>query len=108
MFGYHDSNRCSTDLWSPVTTDSYNSNADPNQKGYGVWEDTPYHTAVENRAFSAYAYHTSRCDKIVEQIAAGQTDSISVSDDFTDADLRYIEHRLLNNYGLEAHLTLNS
>lgn len=85
MFGYCESNRCPTDLWSPIRD-----------------------SAVENRAFSAYAYHTSRCDEIVEQIAAGQTDSISVSDDFTDADLRYIERRLLNDYGLEAHLTLNS
>ena len=107
MFGYHDSNRCSADLWSPVTTDSYSPNADPQQEGYGVWEDTPYHTAIENRAFSAYAFHTQRLDDIAERIATTQG-TITVSDDITEEDLAYITRRLNTVYGLDVELSLNS
>ncbi len=83
MFGYHDSNRCSLDLWSPSRE-----------------------TAVENRAFSAWAFHTQQLEDIVDAIAHGNT-SISVSDDFTDDDLTYIRHRLNEKYGLDADMELN-
>ena len=108
MFGYHDSNRCAFDLWSPVTAHQYDEQADSNQQGYGVWEDTPYHTAVENHAFSAYAYHTQRLIDIADAIGQGRRTDISVSDDFTSDDLRYIEQVLLDKYGLVANLTLES
>lgn len=104
MLGYHDSNRCAFDLWSPVTTDSYDPNADPIQKGYGVWEDTPFHTAIENRAFSAYAFHTSQLDEIAAGIAAGE-ENLSVSDDLTSDDLRYIEDQLRARYGMDVEIS---
>ena len=108
MSGYHDSNRCAFDLWSPVTAHQYSPDADPIQEGYGVWEDTPYHTAVENRAFSAYAYHTQWLNEIADAIGNGRRSNITVSDDFTSDDLRYIEQVLLDKYGLVANLTLES
>ncbi|MBQ2176649.1 MAG: hypothetical protein II453_16865 [Alphaproteobacteria bacterium] len=84
MFGYHDSNRCAFDLWSPVNGTN----------------------AIENRAFSAYTYHTQRLMDIADAIGQGQRTDISVSDDFTSDDLRYIEQVLLDKYGLVANLTL--
>lgn len=84
MFGYHDSNHCAFDLWSPVNSSN----------------------AIENRAFSAYAYHTSQLDNIVEQIANGMG-SVSISDDITEDDLIYIKHQLRTVYGLDAELSLN-
>jgi hypothetical protein len=83
MFGYHDSNRCSFDLWSPSRE-----------------------TAVENRTFSAWAFHNQQLEDIVDAIAHGNT-SISVSDDFTDDDLTYVRHRLNEKYGLDADMELN-
>lgn len=105
MFGYHDSNRCGYDLWSPVTAHNYSSDADRNQKGYGVWEDTPYHTAVENRAFSPYAKHTQEVEDVIQMVANGYTGGISLDDDFSDGDLRYIEKELKNRYGIDANLS---
>ena len=103
MFGYHDSNRCSFDLWSPVTTNSYNENADPNQPGYGVWEDTPYHTAIENRAFSPYAFHTQEIEDVISMIGNGATE-IECDSDMTDDDLRYIESEVRRRYGMDISL----
>ena len=85
MFGYCESNRCSTDLWSPMRD-----------------------SAVENRAFSAYAYHTQWLNEIADAIGNGRRSNITVSDDFTSDDLRYIEQVLLDKYGLEANLILES
>lgn len=45
MFGYHDSNRCAYDIWSPV-------DAGP--------------CAIENRAFSPYCKHTTELEQIIE------------------------------------------
>ena len=105
MFGYHDSNRCSFDLWSPVTANSHSRYADSVQKGYGPWEDTPYHTAIENRAFSPYCKHQQECDDIVHKILMGQTD-FTLDDHFGQSDLKYISAKL-KAAGTEAELTLN-
>ena len=86
MLGYHDSNRCAFDLWSPVNGAN----------------------AIENRAFSAYAYHTQWLNEIADAIGNGRRSNITVSDDFTSDDLRYIEQVLLDKYGLVATLTLES
>ena len=86
MLGYHSSNRCAFDLWSPVNEAS----------------------AIENRAFSAYAYHTQQLNDIADAIGHGQYGSLSVSDDFTSDDLKYIEQVLLDKYGLVVILTLES
>lgn len=83
MLGYHDSNRCATDLWSPMRQ-----------------------SATENRAFSAYAFHTQQLDDIVASIAAGEG-NLSVSDDLTSDDLRYIEDQLRTRYGIEATLNFD-
>ena len=104
MFGYHDSNRCKFDLWSPVTTDSYGEYADPIQKGYGVWEDTPMHTAIENRAFSPYCKHMQECEDIVSAIRQGQF-NFTLDDDFDQSDISYINNRL-SEYGIYANLSL--
>jgi len=104
MFGYHDSNRCNFDLWSPVTTDSYDENADSVQKGYGVWEDTPYHTAIENRAFSTYAYHTQEVEDVIEMISNGAT-AIQCDTDMSDSDMRYIENEVQRRYGIGINLS---
>ena len=83
MLGYHDSNRCATDLWSPMRQ-----------------------SAAENRAFSAYAFHTSQLDEIAARIAAGE-ENLSVSDDLTSDDLHYIEDQLRTRYGIEATLNFD-
>ena len=76
MFGYHDSNRCIFDLWSPV--------------------DDPHGCAVENRAFSPYAKHEEEKNKIVERVMAEaalmeeeerKTLFISTDDYFTQKEL---------------------
>jgi hypothetical protein len=105
MLGYHDSNRCSFDLWSPVTAHDYDDNADINQKGYGVWEDTPFHTAIENRAFSPFCKHQQECEDIINMIKNGYT-SFSLDDDFDESDLEYINNELLKA-GIVANLSLN-
>ena len=105
MFGYHDSNRCGFDLWSPVTSNSISEDADMVQNGYGVWEDTPFNTAIENRAFSPYSKHMQECDDIVAAIVRGET-SFTLDDDFSQSDVDYINHRLSNEYGIYANLTL--
>lgn len=80
MFGYHDSDRCIFDLWSPV--------------------DDPNHCAIENRAFSPYAKHTQECEDIVNQVVdnyhlTGQLDfNFEVDDCFDDSDLEYIKKRI--------------
>ena len=86
MLGYHDSNRCAFDLWSPVNGAS----------------------AIENRAFSAYAYHTQRLNDIADAIGHGRRTDIPVSDDITSDDLRYIEQVLRDKYGLVTNLILEN
>ena len=105
MLGYHDSNRCGFDLWSPVTANDYDDDADINQKGYGVWEDTPFHTAIENRAFSPFCKHQQECEDIINMIKNGYT-SFSLDDDFDESDLEYINNKLLKA-GIVANLSLN-
>ena len=105
MFGYHDSNRCDFDLWSPKTTNSYSQYADPHQPGYGVWEDTPYHTAIENRAFSPYAKHTQELEDIINMIGNGCTGGIECDDDMSAGDMRYIEQEVYKRYGIMVNLT---
>lgn len=59
--------------------------------------------------FSAYCFHLQRCDDIVQQIVANASNpsfSISVSDDFSEADLAYIRKEL-GRYGINANLSLN-
>ena len=79
MFGYHDSDRCMFDLWSPIN--------DPN--GY----------AIENRAFSPYAKHEQEKEDIIQIIleAARNGDesfSIQLDDDFSDAEIEYIKEEV--------------
>jgi len=105
MFGYHDSNRCQYDLWSPNTTDSYSPDADPIQSGYGVWEDTSYHTAIENRAFSPYAKHTQEVEDIIKMIGSGYSGGIECDDDMSAGDMRYIEREVQKRYGISVNLT---
>ena len=111
MFGYHDSNRCGFDLWSPVTMSDFGDEdygkceyADPVQKGYGVWEDTNGVCAIENRAFSPYCKHMQECEDVVAAIRNGQT-SFTLDDDFDQSDLDYINDRL-SEYGIYANLSL--
>ena len=105
MFGYHDSNRCGFDLWSPNTTDSYDKNADRNQFGYGIWEDTPYHTAIENRAFSPYAKHTQEVEDVISMIGNGYLGDIQCDDDMSAGDMAYIENEVAKRYGIDISLT---
>ncbi len=109
MFGYHDSNRCEFDLWSPETTyktnNSFDENADRNQYGYGMWEDTPYHTAIENRAFSPYAKHTQEVEDIISMIGNGYTGGIECDDDMSAGDMRYIEQEVQKRYGISVNLS---
>lgn len=65
---YHHSNHCAFDLWSPVVDDC----------------------AAENRAFSAYAFHTCEIENIIDKICAGETE-ITVSSSLSQSDLDYIK-----------------
>lgn len=65
---YHHSNHCAFDLWSSVVDDC----------------------AVENRAFSAYAFHTSEIENIIDKICAGETE-ITISSSLSQNDLDYIK-----------------
>ena len=84
MFGYCDDPKCSFDIWGPL----------------------PNSSAIENRAFSAFCKHTTECDEIVDRIAAGDT-NITLDDDFSESDLRYIENRLRDEYGIIADLSIS-
>lgn len=48
---------------------------------------------IEDMAFSTYAYHTSECDTIINQILAGNT-SFTIHEGLTPADCKYIESQL--------------
>ena len=104
MLGYHDSNRCNFDLWSPINNPTTCENADAVQHGYGVWEDTPYKCAIENRAFSPYCKHVQECEEVIQMILAGGT-NFELDDDFGQSDLDYIQSRL-REHGIEANLSL--
>ena len=86
MFGYHDSPYCTTDIWAPNPT---------------TWGDN----AIENRAFSPYAKHTQEVEDVIQMVANGYAGGISLDDDFSDGDLRYIEKELKNRYGIDANLS---
>ena len=82
MFGYHDSNRCAFDIWSPVNSDN----------------------AIENRAFSAYCKHKQECDDIVKAVLVGQIDFV-IDDHFSQGDLEYISLQLKKR-GINVELNL--
>lgn len=84
MFGFCDDPNCIMDIWSPSLE----------------------RNAIENRAFSAFCKHTTERDEIVERIAAGDT-NITLDDDFSESDLRYIENRLRDEYGIIAGLSIS-
>ena len=84
MFGYCDDPNCIFDIWGPV----------------------PNSSAIENRAFSAFCKHSSERDEIVERIAAGDV-NITLDDDFSENDLRHIENKLQNEYGIYADLSFS-
>lgn len=86
MFGYHDSPKCSFDIWS----------SNPTRWG---------NNAIENRAFSPYCKHMQECDDIVKAILNGQTD-FTLDDHFNESDLNYISAEL-RKFGIEAELTLD-
>ena len=104
MFGYHDSNRCEFDLWGPSAYHSC-ENADEYQPGYGVWEDTSYHCAIDNRAFSPYAKHTQEVEDVIKMIGSGYTGGIECDDDMSADDMRYIENEVHRRYGINVNLS---
>lgn len=77
MFGYHDDDRCYTDLWSPV--------------------DDPNGCAVENRAFSPYAKHTQEVEDIIDALVHADAGNytIDVDDDLSQSDLDYIKSEVM-------------
>lgn len=85
MFGYHDSDRCAFDIWSPV--------------------DDPKECAIENRAFSPYAKHTQECEDIVAAVVEaarnGATQmTFDLDDSFSESDCEYIKRRISDELGL--------
>ena len=104
MLGYHDSNRCIYDLWGPSAYHSC-ENADKHQFGYGVWEDTPYHCATDNRAFSPYAKHTQELEDIINMIGNGYSGGIECDDDMSNGDMHYIESEVYKRYGITCNLS---
>ena len=77
IFGYHDSDRCVFDLWSPV--------------------DDPSGCAVENRAFSPYAKHTQEVEDIIDALVHADAGNytIDVDDDLSQSDLDYIKFEVM-------------
>ena len=79
MFGYHDSDRCLFDLWSPV--------------------DDPNGCAIENRSFSPYAKHEQEKEDVIQMILEAARNgkdafSIQLDDDFSDEDIKYIKEEV--------------
>ena len=79
MFGYHDTNRCMFDLWSPV--------------------NDPHGCAIENRAFSPYVKHEQEKEDVIQMILQAVRDgdesfSIQLDDDFSDEDVEYIKEEV--------------
>ena len=79
MFGYHDSDRCLFDLWSPV--------------------DDPNGCAIENRSFSPYAKHEQEKEDVIQMILEAARNgkdafSIQLDDDFSDEDIEYIKEEV--------------
>ena len=85
MFGYHDSPECAFDLWAPKP-------------------DTWGENAIENRAFSAYAFHSQEIEDVISMIGNGAT-SISCDTDMSESDMRYIENEVQKRYGIDIHLS---
>ena len=77
MFGYHDDSSCGFDLWAP-------------------WGNS----AVENRAFSAYAKHSQEVEDVIKQFGFG-TMSIDCDDEMSDADIHYIKDEVKRRYGID-------
>ena len=87
MFGYHDEDRCYTDLWSP-------------RDDQGVWHPHSkpgFPTAVENRAFSPYAKHTQEVEDIIDALVQADAGNytIDVDDDLSQSDLDYIKSEVM-------------
>ena len=87
MFGYHDSDRCYTDLWSP-------------RDDQGVWHphsEPGFPTAVENRVFSPYAKHTQEVEDIIDALVQADAGNytIDVDDDLSQSDLDYIKSEVM-------------
>lgn len=87
MFGYHDEDRCYTDLWSP-------------RDDQGVWHPHSkpgFPTAVENRAFSPYAKHTQEVEDIIDALVYADAGNytIDVDDDLSQSDLDYIKSEVM-------------
>lgn len=87
MFGYHDEDRCYTDLWSP-------------RDDQGVWHPHSkpgFPTAVENRAFSPYAKHTQEMEDIIDALVQADAGNytIDVDDDLSQSDLDYIKSEVM-------------
>ena len=79
MLGYHDSPKCSFDIWAPQP-------------------ETWGHNAIENRAFSPFCVHETENEELIEAIAAREPVTL---DDRTTDDLEYIKRELMKRYGLE-------
>ena len=95
MLGYHDSDRCIFDLWSPV-----DDQCDGLDTIYTHPHAAPgWPTARENRAFSPYAKHTQETEDIINEIVRrgrmGDTNfTLDLDDDFSDDELEYIKQEV--------------
>lgn len=88
MFGYHDSDRCLFDLWSPVDDTIHHSFSGPG-----------FPHATENRAFSPYAKHTQEIEDIIDMIVdryncGDMNFDIDLDDDLSQDDLDYISEKV--------------
>ena len=85
MFGYHDVPDCMFDLWAPNPT---------------AWGNN----AIENRAFSAYCFHSQEIEDVISLIGSGAT-SIQCDTDMTAEDMAYIEREVRKRYGYDISLS---
>lgn len=98
--GYHDSDECKLDLWSPVNEECRCPMTDPEAD----------HCAIENRAFSPYAKHSQEVEDVINMAianfnAGNYSMSFELDDDFSESDLEYIENEIQRRLGFQ-YLTL--
>lgn len=89
MFGYHDSDRCMFDLWSPCDDTVRHSHFD----------FIGYPHATENRAFSPYCKHTTELERIItvliDNARVGIMDVTIDTDEFlSESDWEYIREEV--------------
>jgi hypothetical protein len=102
---YHDTNKCTFDLWSPVNEKRNCKISDHSHSELHTQWGRDKNCAIENRAFSGYAKHTQELEDIVKSICAGST-YVELDDDMSASDLAWIKKEVKRRTGATCKLSI--